>query len=470
MLLAVLSILYLLFSVLTAGHALLNKSDSKSALGWIACCLLVPYLGAVLYLLFGINVTYLSARKKRPVPDDSGVMVRVSDHAVEPDFPLAVVGGNVTGKKLLPCREVRMLVNGDEAYPLMLQAIEGAVQNVWLSSYIFANDETGRRFVGALKAASDRGLDVRIILDGMGEMMCLPRIGSYLRKQGLNFRRFNPLTLVPPSLHVNMRNHRKLLVIDERVAFTGGMNISNQHYVQTPRADKQVQDVHFMLKGSIVSDMEYSFLKDWDYCGRSSDASAYRPKHPVEMPETQKRIWTRLILDGPNEYLSKFSDVLTGMISSARSRVWLMTPYFLPDSAVMGALQAAKLRNIDLKIVLTEENNIPPAHWATRNMLWQLLEHDIDIYYQPPPFVHSKLLIIDTDYSLIGSPNIDPRSLRLNFELAVEVFSAEINSRLEAHFLEKIGQAKKISNQELHQRSLPVRIRDAIAWLFTPYL
>ncbi len=469
-LLIIFHVIYLIVAISSALHALLNKRDSRSALGWIACCMLIPYAGPVLYMVFGINRTRQSARKLRPKPDDRGVEIRLPPDAVIPDFPLAVVGANVTRKALLPCNAVVILENGDAAYPEMLNAIEAATQNIYLSTYIFANDETGLKFIDALTRARDRGLDVRIIVDGLGEYMSIPRIGGKLRRRKLNFKRFNPVTLLPLPMQLNMRNHRKLLTVDGEIAFTGGMNIWNHHYVTQPIGKTQVQDVHFKLHGSIVTDMEYAFLKDWDYCAGTNDAASYRPQHPVTMPCEEKPVWTRLILDGPNEHLDKFSDTLIGIISSGKKRVWLMTPYFLPEADIIGALQAARLRNLDVKVVLPAENNIHISHWATHNLLWQLLNHGIEVHYQKPPFSHSKLLIVDDEYSLVGSANIDPRSIRLNFELGIEIFSREINQALHHYFEEKLRDASPMTLQALNARPLPVKIRDAAAWLFSPYL
>ncbi|MDT8398965.1 MAG: phospholipase D-like domain-containing protein [Pseudomonadales bacterium] len=469
MLAALVSVVYLLASLLMAGHALLNKRDSRSALGWIACCLLVP-LGFILYLIFGINRTRRSAREKRPQADDGGIPLNLSPAAPPVDFSLATIGYNITGKPLLPCNAIDVLVNGEQAYPNMLAAIASARRTVWLSTYIFANDDTGARFAQALVAAHERGIDVRIILDGMGEFMSLPRIGGKLRKLGLAVKRFNPLALIPPSLHLNMRNHRKLLAVDGKLAFTGGMNISGHHLVSDGSARHRVQDLHFKFQGNIVADLEYAFLKDWDYCAHSSEAKDYQARDTVYPIGQSETAWTRLILDGPNEHMDKFADTLIGIISAAHSRIWIMTPYFHPDAEIIGALQAAKLRNIDVKIVLSAENNIRLSHWATFNLLWQLLDYHVEIYYQPAPFSHTKLLLADSQYSLIGSANIDPRSIRLNFELGVEIFSSALNARLHAYFEDRITKARRLYSQDLAQRSLSVRIRDALAWLLTPYL
>ena len=219
----------LLLSVLSAGHALLNKRDPKSALGWVVCCLLLPYGGPLLYLVFGINRARSSARKMRPAADTDGITPAADETAPYSSLPLAIVGNKVVHKALTPGNTMAVLVNGDAAYPAMLSALQQAQKTILLATYIFGNGKVSRQFIAALKDAIGRGVEVKVILDGMGESMSLPPIGWALRANGIPFRRFNPFKLLPPSLHLNLRNHRKLLVVDGRLAFTGGINIADKN-------------------------------------------------------------------------------------------------------------------------------------------------------------------------------------------------------------------------------------------------
>ena len=464
-------LLFLLFSILGACHALLNKRDPKSALGWVACCLLLPYVGPLLYLVFGINRARTTAKKMRPAGDLEGVMEELSRGRADTRYPLSIVGYRVVHKTLVTGNEVTILVNGDEAYPAMLEAIALAKQTVYLATYLFARGAIADKFIAALKDAVERGVDVRIIVDAMGESLSFPPIGWLLRQKRLPFKRFNPFTLVPPSLHLNLRNHRKLLIVDGAVAFTGGMNIADKNLHAGINPKHAIQDIHFRVKGNLVGDLEDAFEKDWDYCsGKREDAGHHVAGGRRTANSPAEGCLARLVLDGPNEDLDKLNDILGGTISAARSRVWIMTPYFLPDAELIGILQAASLRNLDVKIVLPSNNNIPVVHWATVHLLWQLLKYGIEIWYQKPPFSHSKLLIIDDYYSLVGSANLDPRSMRLNYELSMELFSAETNSRLEAYFREKLSQARRYTSSDRDARSLPVQLRDAACWLASPYL
>lgn len=456
-------------AALAAGHALLNKREPRSALGWVVCCILLPLLGPMLYALFGINRTRASARRMRPEPDDLGIRRAKESDADTGRFPLSRIGRRVTQRALLACTQVDILHDGDEAYPRMLEAIESARERICLATYIFAGGEVSKRFIAALKAAQARGVVVRVILDAMGESMSFPPMGWRLRREGIPFRRFNPFTLFPPSLHINLRNHRKLLVVDGETAFTGGMNIGDRN-CEWGKGAKRIQDLHFRVSGPVARDMEYSFLKDWHYCGKEELPEGLDWLKEASLSCGVDAAWSRLVLDGPNEDMDKLSDILAGVLTAAQRRIWIMTPYFLPDAELIGLLQGAALRGLDVKIVLPQANNIPVAHWACRHLLWQLLCYGVEVYYQPPPFSHAKLLLVDDDYCLVGSANLDPRSLRLNYELSLELFSREINAELAQWYEGKRAEATRYYLSDHQRHSLPVRLKDAAAWLFSPYL
>ena len=458
----------LAFIALTAGlHALLNKRDSKSALGWVAFCLFLPLIGPVVYLIFGINRINERAKRKFQEHEGEELTDPHSESKAAEYRALSAIGYRLTERGLRTCSNIEILENGEALYPVILDAIDKAATRIFLSTYIFANDETGDQFVSALKNAKTRGVDVKIIIDGLGEFYSLPRIGKKLSRAGLEFQRFNPIKLLPPSLNINMRNHRKILSVDGRVAFTGGQNIGDRHLLNKPRNPKRTTDLHFRLTGKIVDDLEQTFVNDWNQCKVKDELNVTAlPGKPG--PDTN--IWTRLILDGPNQNLDKLNELLLGLFSAAKSRIWIMTPYFLPGMDLVGAMVGARLRGVEIIVFLPERSNIHLARWATQHTLFYFLEKDIKVLFQPAPFIHTKAILIDDNYSLIGSANLDPRSLRLNFELVVEVFSHDFNKQLSDYFDIRLQSAIPVTKSRLTARSFPKRIRDGLAWLFSPYL
>lgn len=463
-------------------HALLTKRDPRSALGWIAVSVLFPALGPGLYYVFGINRIRTRAKRLHADAPDT-VRHRVGPGAppglafdapgrgdaatstVRPGTPLddlMRLSRAVTGRELVAGNTIDLLRNGEEAFPAMLEAIDAARESLFLATYIFESNATGRRFVEALIRAHERGVRVRVLVDGVGELYSRPRISTLLGPAGVPVARFLPPRLFPPQFNINLRTHRKILVADGAVAFTGGMNLGDRHLAERDDPDRVI-DVHFRLCGPAAAQIEAVFREDWQFV-TGEELS------PSPVPDGQGPSRARIVLDGPNEDLDQLSSILIGAVIAARHRVWIVTPYFLPPRDLVGAMKAAALRGVDVRVILPGKNNLPYVHWASRNSLGELLEWGVRVHYQPPPFAHTKLLVVDDAYAQFGSANVDPRSLRLNFELSVEVFDAGLVERLDRYLEGVLATARRASVQELASRPLWERIRDASAWLFSPYL
>lgn len=457
---------YPLAAFWAGGHAMLHARDPRSAWGWIAVCLLFPLAGALLYFFFGINRV---RRRARLLLDVTGEASRSETRPSLPPLPdnlqsLMRVGDTLSGRVAEPGNRFEPLHNGDAAYPEMLAAIASARESVWLASYIFRNDRTGRQFMTALSEAASRGVTVRVMVDGVGALYGLSFPVFRLRRCGVRAMAFLPPRLLPPMLHINLRNHRKLLVVDGELAFTGGMNIAEYHRVAESSARHPVADVHFRVQGPVVNQLAQAFAEDWRMAARET----------LELPPPAAGVpdggVARLITDGPDDDLDKLAFVLLGAVMAARARVRIMTPYFLPSPELRAALEAAALRGVAVSVLLPERSNLRFVDWAARNSLQSLLAAGVAVHLQPPPFVHSKLFVVDDDYALIGTANIDPRSLRLNFELAVECYDPPLAQRLNAYFDGVEASAPRLLAADLDARRLPTRLRDAFFWLFSSYL
>ena len=454
-------------AVFAAGHALLSKTDPRAAWGWIAVCWLFPFAGPALYFFFGINRVQRYAQQlghtaRAPViatdlPPDA------NENVPAPLQEVASVGRILTGRALLAGNEILPLQDGEQAYPRMLAAIADARRCICLATYIFDTDDSGRAFIDALAEAQARGVAVRVLVDGVGERYSWPPASRELRRRGIPVARFNPPRLVPPSLHINLRNHRKLLWIDGDVAFTGGLNIGNRHLVRLPQTGR-VADSHFELRGPVLTQLAEAFAEDWLHASGES----WNP--PSSTAPIRGDAACRVITDGPHEEVDALSHLLQGAISAARREVSIMTPYFLPPQDIVSELINAALRGVRVEVFLPAHNNLPFVYWAARHGLPQLLERGVRIYEQPAPFRHDKLFLVDGAYSQIGSANIDARSLRLNFELNVEIHDRVIAAHLARRFDAARETSTPVTLESLERRSLPARLRDAACWLFSPYL
>jgi cardiolipin synthase len=463
-------------ALFACGHAVLYKRETQSAIAWVGFICLVPLIGSVLYFVFGVN------RLRRRAALLRGGLARYRSDSFHPECPpddlgqhvpnaghlnvLARVVGVIVGRPLLPGNEIEPLVNGDEAFPAMLDAIRAARKSIALQTYIFDRDEAGIAFAEALGEAVRRGVEVRVLIDAAGIRYSWPTILKSLRQQGVKHARFLP-SLAPWSVTtLNMRTHRKLLVIDGGVVgFTGGMNIRIGNCLKK-HPHSPVQDLHFRVRGPVVAQFQEAFTDDWLFTTREAlRGDAWFPKL-----EPAGQMLARGITDGPDEDFEKLRWTLLGALAVARRSVRIMTPYFLPDSAIVSSLNLAAMRGVDVEILLPSQNNLPVVQWASRAMWWQVLERGCRLWLTAPPFDHSKLMIVDDAWVLVGSANWDARSLRLNFEYNLESYDATLAARLGKLMDQKRVGAHEVTLGEIDKRGLIVRLGDGVARLASPYL
>ena len=457
-------------------HLLLRKRESRTTIAWAGLIWLAPYLGTVAYLLLGINrivrkahrigLRQARAREATPIVDACKVCDDAQVVHTHPTLVgLARLVGRVTERELLPGNRIVPLANGDEAYPEMLSAIDHAEHSICLLSYIFDFDRAGEQFYEALTRAHLRGVQVRVLVDDVGSRYSSRNIVTMLQQAGVPATTFLPTRRLWLLTYANLRNHRKILVVDGRVGFTGGTNIREGHCLEWDPA-APVQCLHFRVEGPVVAQLQEAFVIDWSFAqGESLQGPLWFP--PLNNCGMAS---ARGITDGPDEDLDKMQDTLLGALASARESVHIVTPYFLPESSLIDMLTTTAMRGVEVRILLPAENNIPLVHWAMLAELPQLLKKDCQIFFSPPPFDHTKLLVIDRLWSLIGSTNWDPRSLRLNFEFNIECYDAELAEYLARHVDERIALAHRVTLQELESRRITLRLRDSLARLLSPYL
>lgn len=456
-------------SLVAAGHALLTKTDPRAALGWTATLVFLPVIGLAIYLVFGISRAQSRAEK---------IMRRIAELARQYPHPtfwrkaplenpeagrIAGIADRLTTFPLYPDNEVTPFHNGDEAYPAMLDAINQAQNHVFLSTYIFNYGEVAQKFIAALSAAKKRGVDTRVLVDGIGALYSLKKPWKILRELGVPTTRFRPPKLFPPQFGINLRSHRKVLVCDS-IGFTGGMNISDGN-VQTihRKGLSHIQDMQFRFQGPIVAELRQAFLLNWSFCtGQFSPLPKFEDKAAGPCN-------CRVVVDGPGNDADALYDIICGAIDLAQKNIRIMTPYFLPPSYLYGALRQAAQRGVDTRVILPGINNLAYMSWATERILPDLLKAGVRIWHQAPPFAHTKLLAIDGFYSLVGSANLDSRSLKLNFELNMEIYDEAFHKQLADYMDSTLVNGQEVTCEKLQRLSLPVRLRDAASWIFSPY-
>lgn len=465
------SSLHVSLAVAVTLHALMKKQETHTAAGWIGLAWLAPFAGALAYWLLGINrITRtglaLGLREAWHSEGEAAQAFAVPDAAGDATLAgVARVVRNITGKPLLAGNAVRALPDGDAAYPAMLAAIAAARHSVTLLTYIFLNDAAGEAFVQALAAAQARGVRVRVLVDAVGARYRPSGVLRRLRALGVPSAAFLPPRLSRVLSQVNLRNHRKILVVDGALGFTGGMNISASHWLSLkPRAPAHC--LHFELRGPVVSDMQRTFATDWAFTTGEGlhGAPWFAP------PLACGPVLARGVTDGPDADIDHMRQVILGALAAAQTRVRIVTPYFLPDQVLLSTLQTTALRGVAVDIVLPLRSNLPLLDWAMRPQFDGLLAAGCRIHLTPAPFDHAKLLLVDEVWSLIGSTNWDARSLRLNFEYNIECHDPALVRELSPLVDARIARARPLDAAALARQRLPARLRNRLVWQLSPYL
>lgn len=458
----------LVLAVAVTLHILLRKREIASAVGWIGLVWFAPMMGAAAYALLGVNRVQRRARRLRP-QDRSGAGRPGRPGPREDDHldPLARGIGRITARPLLETWDVTVLHDGDEAYPAMLEAIAKAKASVGLSSYILRDDVWGGRFIDAVAAAHGRGLTVRVLVDGVGGGWLASAAYRHLMRKGVPACRFLHEVLPWRMPFLNLRSHKKILVVDGLLGFTGGINIAAQN-VLAERPKDPVQDTHLRFDGPVVRQLTDAFVQDWSFAAEEElDLAAWFPDMPEPSPDV-RRIPARVIDSGPDEDVEKIEFAILQAVACARTSILVMTPYFLPDERLISALAMAAMRGVAVDVVVPEISDHRMVDWAVHANCGPLLRDGARIWRSPPPFRHSKVMVVDSEWVLMGSCNWDMRSFRLNFELCLELYDATLAKTLTA--LVRANMAHELTRQELDARPVGIRLRDAAARLAMPYL
>jgi len=454
------AVAHVALAVAVTVHVLLYKRSVGAAVSWIGIAWLSPFLGGLLYAIMGINRVKRRAQRLRrqhlvPLAGDPAATVTRDSLT-----PLEYAVGRVTGLPSKPGNLVEMLHSGDEAYPRMLEEIGEAKSTIGLCSYIFRADSAGEKFHEALIQAQQRGVKVRVLIDGVGGGYFWSGTYNRLRKAGVPVARFLHSYFPWRTPFVNLRNHRKLLVIDGRVAFTGGLNIAAENVV-AGNPPHPVRDTHFRIEGPVVEQLTDAFADDWQFTtGEQLDDGWFPTLEPVGT------VLARVVPSGPDEDMEQIEFVTLHAISCARESIRVVTPYFLPGEPLTMALGLAAMRGITVDIMLPENSNHAILDWARRVPLRPLIEAGCNIWMMPAPFDHSKLMTIDDSWSFIGSANWDTRSFRLNFELNVELHDAAFAREIVASKTPR----RCLTLGEIDGDPLPIRLRNSAARLLQPYL
>ncbi|MGO8992762.1 MAG: cardiolipin synthase [Polyangiaceae bacterium] len=466
---------------------LLRRKEPGSTIAWILTLVFLPAIGAFLFVAFGSERVRVPARRKREhdaivraellahapgvvaTPDDSAPLVALPVNGTELELSLFKVGAHLTHGRPTSGNRVAPLFGGNEAYESIGAAIDAARHHVHAEYYLIRNDATGEWFKERLIAAAARGVEVRLLCDGYG---CFSVHASYfraLKKAGVRIGTFLPMrtVLLQP---VNLRNHRKIVVVDGTVSFTGGLNIGDEYRGQM-KGIGEWRDIHMRIEGGAARDLQRVFYQDWFFTtGEALKGPAYFPALPVSPAGAGDGATIAVITSGPDTQNEAIERIFFGAIAGARKRVWMTTPYFVPDQAITVAMELAAMRGVDVRIVLPAHSNHAVTFHAGRSFYEPLLEAGVRVYEYVPGMVHAKTMVVDGAVSLVGSANMDLRSFRLNFEVHALAHDAALAARLEESFQHDLSQSRLVDPAEWGRRGARLRMYEGASRLVSPLL
>lgn len=464
--LAVLGFAWLLYLVLLGGWIVLQKREPVATLSWLLGLALLPFVGFLVYHVFGPQKIRRHRLKRALARADllPEEQVEADDEALE----IARMARKATQLPISRADDVRLLVDGAAKFEALLADIRAATTHVHLEYYIWHPDHSGGALRDALAERARAGVRVRLLLDAVGAAKARKFFAPLLEAGGelawFHPPRFGRIWQRPWT---NLRTHRKIVVIDGRIAYTGGMNVTDDQN-EAVRADAY-RDLHLRIEGPVVRMLQRVFVEDWVYATRSHDFVDEVLRQTPPTRGVGRGIPAQVLVSGPDSQWEAIHRAHVSAIHAARRRVWMATPYFVPGEAAMMALTSAALAGLDVRLLVPRETDSKLVTLAARSYFGPLLVAGVRIYEYGPRMLHTKALLVDDRLSIIGSANFDHRSFRLNFEVSVMFDDAGIAAQLERLMQADMAQAREVVRGR-HRPLLTARLPEALARLLSPLL
>ena len=481
--------LHIMSFIAVALHALQRRRNASATLLWIFVAWSFPLIGPLLYLSFGIdrvpskglekraaNQLMMAQRNKRH-HDTGPFIARHFQYCAGPDDIQSTLGQRLNQSistlipehPLLTGTDIMPLLCGDQAYPLMLQAIRSAKHHIHLQCFIINRDTIGRQFLEELKSKAEQGIKVRLLFDRFGSTHAYlsGMLREYRKIPNFEICGWTQANPFKRQFQVNLRNHRKTLVVDGHIAFFGGINLAAENI--TAKGRQAVRDYHFKVEGPLVHEFQISFLGDWYFMTEESIDHLLTPEHFPDMLSTGATLG-RVIDSGPSSPTGLAGETYFNAIVLAQRQVLIVTPYFVPTTDILSALQSSARRGVDVCIILPEKNNHLYAGLASKALYEELLSAGVRIFHRKPPFIHAKAMVVDDTVALAGSANLDVRSLELNYETTVLFEDEATVGRLKRFIHEEMEHSTEFSLNEWLQRPAMLKLCENLCSLMTPVL
>ncbi|WP_218841521.1 cardiolipin synthase [Winogradskyella undariae] len=455
---------------------LLKKLNPTKALSYIIGLLALPFLGLIVYYLFGqeYRKTKIFSRKNvlnqtiiKKIQDQLELdtkEINEVDDLLDQKSKLIPLLYNSEKSKLTINNEVKLIKNGDDKFKLLFKDIKEAKDHIHLEYFVIQDDQIGTELLNLLCEKSREGLEIRIVIDDVGSSIS-SKMKRKIKDCGIQMHSFMPVLFSKFTGQMNYRDHRKITVIDGKIGYVGGINVSD-HYVNANN-DRYWRDTHIRLVGEAVKPLQILFFTTWDFV--SDDgleiSKSYFPDH-----DCKENVPLQIAASGPDTDWSNIMEAIFVAITNAEDHVYITTPYFIPNSEILTALQVIARSNIEVKIIVPKTSDSWIAEYATNSYLEMLLEAGVEVYHYTKGFVHAKTMVVDGVFSTVGTTNMDYRSFNINFEVNALIYSKKISSELTAFFNEDLKDCEKLELQSWKKRSKRKKNIEAIARLMAPLL
>jgi len=457
------------WGAIVAVVIVLQRRSAAATLAWLLVLAFLPIIGLLVYRVIGpLRLERKRLKRnlsRRAVQEVLAAHAVLAEHEAEHQ-QLALVAIGLGESSPLFAEDVQLYFDGDTAYAAILEAVAAAKHHVHVEYYIWEPDQIGTELRDALIARAKAGVQVRMIVDGTGSSNLGRRWLAPLRAAGVELALFNPIRLrIVRTRRPDFRTHRKIVVCDGRVGFTGGMNITDFH--SAARSTVFWRDTHLRVTGAAVWPLQRLFTEDWSF---AADRLCPINESTFPQPTRGGEHLVQIVGSGPDSSAFAIHKAFFTAINQSTDRLWMTSPYFVPDEALLMAIVAAALRGVDVRLIVPRRGDSRLVDLAARSYFPELLEVGVRVFEYEARFIHAKTMVCDDDVAIVGTANLDNRSFRLNFEVAAIVYSAQANAALAAAFEEDLRDSREIVRAEFDRQPLLRRFGQAGARLMSPLL
>lgn len=472
------SLVFLVTSIPVAVMIIMEKRSPYKTIAWILVLILVPLIGLAFYLFFGQEYRKQKLFSRRGVKSLSKIRklstkqlreighidLHLSPEVLEHKNIIRLLLNN-SDSLLTTGNQLKILNNGNETFDAIFKAIKSAQHHIHLEYYIFENDKIGRQVLNLLKEKSSQGVEVRIIVDDVGSWSLKRKFFEDVRESGIEIYPFMEVRFPRLTSKVNFRNHRKILIVDGKIGFTGGINIADRYIEGKPKIGPW-RDTHLQITGDAVAAMQVVFAADWFFViNENLGREKYFP------PLTEKNgTPVQITASGPDSDWETMEQAYFSAILNAKEYVYITSPYLMPPQTILSALKTAALSGVDVRIIIPEKSDAVTSKWCSFSYVEQLLEAGIKMYFYQKGFIHSKTLMIDDIFSTVGTTNLDFRSLETNFEINAFIYEQKFTRSLLKQFMNDLKNSREIKLSEWKKRSWYFKLRESLAHIVSPML